>query len=115
LITYKDVSEIFADYGKNMTNQMQHMIDKSLAKSFKILNISADSPDTHVNQHASNSSATHFPLENPQFGMPLKYFAHQTPLVKATFPSKEKPKSSIVLRLAMVEPIISIPSLVTNS
>jgi hypothetical protein len=43
------------------------MIEESLAKYFKNLNQSSDSLVAHVNQHASNSLATHVPLENTQF------------------------------------------------
>jgi hypothetical protein len=57
-VAYEDVSSMFVDYNKNMKNQMQQKIEKSLAKSFKFLNISSDSHITHTNQHASNSSVT---------------------------------------------------------
>jgi hypothetical protein len=44
-IIYKEVSNMFVDYGKTMKNQMQQMIERGLAKYFKILNISSDSPN----------------------------------------------------------------------
>jgi hypothetical protein len=57
-ITYENVFGMFANYGKTMKTQMQHMIEEGLAKSFRNLNISFDSPTTRVGQHTSNSSAT---------------------------------------------------------
>jgi hypothetical protein len=52
-VTYENVFGMFADYGKTMKSQMQHMIEEGLAKSFRNLNISSDCPTTHVGQHTS--------------------------------------------------------------
>jgi hypothetical protein len=41
------------------------MVEESLAKSFKILNISYDSHIAFANQNATNSLATQVAFENP--------------------------------------------------
>jgi hypothetical protein len=91
------------------------MIEVGLAKSFKNVNISSDSPTTHVNQHASNSSAAHVPLENPQCNMSLNYFSNQAHSARTTFLNKEKSKTAIVLSQPMVKPITSISSSATTN
>jgi hypothetical protein len=77
------------------------------------LNISPSSPIAYVNQHASNSSATHVPLENPQFGMSLNYFRSQTASASNTFPPK--PKSEMLLNPPMIGPLNSFPSSAATS
>jgi hypothetical protein len=73
-VTYEDVSDMFVDCSKTMKNQVQQMIKEGLTKSVNNLNISSNSHVIHVNQHASNPSATHVPLENPQYGMLSNYY-----------------------------------------
>jgi hypothetical protein len=56
-----------------------------------------------MNQHASNSLATHVPLESTQFNMPLNYFSSQAPSARDNFLDKEVPKSEMVFSLPMVQ------------
>jgi hypothetical protein len=56
-----------------------------------------------MNQHASNSSVTHVPLESTQFNMSLNYFPSQPPSARDTFLDKEVPKSEMVFSLPMVQ------------
>jgi hypothetical protein len=67
------------------------------------MNISSYSPVAPMNQHASNSSATHVPLEGTQFNMPLNYFPLQAHSARDTFLDKEVPKSEMVSSLPMVQ------------
>jgi hypothetical protein len=75
-ISFEDVSNMLVDHSKNVSNQMECMIQDGVAKSLKMLNISSDLLTTHANQHALSSSALHVPLENPQFGMLMNYMGH---------------------------------------
>jgi hypothetical protein len=57
----------------------------------------------HMNHHASNSSATHVPLESTHFNMSLNYFPSQAPLTRDTFLDKEVSKSEMVFSLPMIQ------------
>jgi hypothetical protein len=114
MVFYEDVSNMFVDHGKDMRNLMQQMIEESLAMPFKNLNISSHSPTAHVNQHASNSSATHVPLKNLQFGMSLNYLPSQAPSARNIFLERQKMESAMVLSSPVVEPINSFPSLASS-
>jgi hypothetical protein len=77
-------------------------MEKIIDKSFRKLNISSNSLVAHMNQYASNSSATHNPLESTQFNMSLNYFPSQTLSARDTFLDKEVLKSEMVFSLPMV-------------
>jgi hypothetical protein len=70
-VTREVLSNMLVDHNKTMMSQMQQTMEESIDKFFRKLNISSNSPVAHLNQHASNSSATHVPLENTQFNMSL--------------------------------------------
>jgi hypothetical protein len=78
------------------------------------MKISSYSHIAHISQHALNSSATHIPLENSQFGMLLNYFPREAPSARNTFLDKEKLESAMVLSQPLVEPINSFPGSATN-
>jgi hypothetical protein len=78
-------------------------MEKIIDKSFRKLNISSNSLVAHMNQYASNSSATHIPLESTQFNMSLNYFPSQTLSARDTFLDKEVLKSEMVFSLPMVQ------------
>jgi hypothetical protein len=90
------------DHNKTMMSQVQQTMEEGIDKFFRKLNISY-SPVAHMNQHATNSSATHVPLESTQFNMSLNYFSSQAYLARDTFLDKEVPKSEMVFSLPMVQ------------
>jgi hypothetical protein len=60
---------------EKMKSHMQQMIVESMAKSFKILNISYDSSVAYANQHAPNSSAMHVPLQKSPIWHVIELFS----------------------------------------
>jgi hypothetical protein len=96
-------SNMLVGHNKTMMSQMQQKMEESIDKFFRKLNISSNSLVAHMNQHASNLSATHAPLESTQFNMPLNYFPSQAPSARDTFLDKEVPKSEMVFSLPMVQ------------
>jgi galactitol-specific phosphotransferase system IIB component len=65
--------------------QMQQMMEESIDKFFRKLNISFDSLVAHVDQRISNSSTTHVSVENTQFNISLNYFPSQAPSARNIF------------------------------
>jgi hypothetical protein len=91
------------DHNKTMMSQVQQTMEEGIDKFFRKLNISSNSPVAHMNQHATNSSATHVPLESTQFNMSLNYFSNHAPSARDTFLDKEVPKSEVVFSVPMVQ------------
>jgi hypothetical protein len=100
-VTHEVLSNMLVDHNKTMISQMQQTMEEGIDRFFRKLNISSNSLVAHMNHHASNSSATHVPLESTQFNMSLNYFPSQAPLPRDTFLDKEVPKSEMVFSLLM--------------
>jgi hypothetical protein len=85
-VTHEVLSNMLVDHNKTMISQMQQTMEVGIDRFFRKLNISFNSPVAHMNHHASNSSATHVPLESTQFNTSLNYFpskaARDTFLIK---------------------------------
>jgi hypothetical protein len=94
---------MLVDHNKTMISQMQQTMEEGIDRFFRKLNISSNSPIAHMNHHASNSSATHVPLESTHFNMSLNYFPSQAPSTRDTFLDKEVPKSEMFFSLPMVQ------------
>jgi hypothetical protein len=73
-VTHEVLSNMLVDHNKTMISQMQQTMEEGIDRFFRMLNISSNSPVAHMNHHASNSLATHVPLESTQFNMLLNYF-----------------------------------------
>jgi hypothetical protein len=101
-VTREVLSNMLVDHNKTMMSEMHQTMDESIDKFFRKMNVSSNSPISHMNHHASNSSGTHVPLENTQFNMSLNYFHSQAPSTRDTFLDKEVLKSEMVFSLPMV-------------
>jgi hypothetical protein len=102
-VTREVLSNMLVDHNKTMISQMQQTMEEGIDRFFRKLNISSNSPVAHMNHHASNSSATHVPLESTHFNMSLNYFPSLAPSTRDTFLKKEVPKSEMVFSLPMVQ------------
>jgi hypothetical protein len=102
-VTHEVLSNMLVDHNKTMISQMQQTMEEGIDRFFRKLNISSNSLVAHMNHHASNSSATHVPLESTQFNMLLNYFPSQAPSARDTFLDKKVPKSEMVFSLPMVQ------------
>jgi hypothetical protein len=102
-VTREVLSDMLVDHNKTMISQMQQTMEEGIDRFFRKLNISSNSPIAHMNHRASNSSATHVPLESTHFNMTLSYFPSQAPSTRDTFLDKEVPKSEMIFSLPMVQ------------
>jgi hypothetical protein len=96
------LSNMLVDHNKTMISQMQQTMEEAIHRFFRKLNISYNSPIAHMNHHASNSFATHVPLEITKFNMSLNYFPSQAPSARDTFLDIEVLRSETVFSLPVV-------------
>jgi hypothetical protein len=87
-------------------------MEEGIDRFFRKLNISSNSHVAHMNHHASNSLATHVPLESTQFNMSLNYFPSTAPSARDTFLDKEVPKSETFFSLPLLQhaSMLSMPN-----
>jgi hypothetical protein len=112
-VTPENVTGMFNDHTKHLTNHLHYMLENSLVKIFKTLNPSADSGSVFGTPQAPSSSAHHEVLKNPPYDMPKNFTPSQAPLVMNTLPLR--PETAMVNSPPIVEPLNSIPSSATTS
>jgi hypothetical protein len=77
-VTVNDLTTVMDSFHLSMIENMQNMVDKSLGKRVEgDDNIASSSKTVAPQTPPINLSATQ--TINPQYGMPLKYFAGQSP------------------------------------
>jgi hypothetical protein len=115
-VTVNDLTTVMDSFRLSMIKNMQNAADKSLGKRLEEgSNVASGSKTVAPQTPSINASATG--TVNPQFGMPLNYFAGQTPpppygqnrSVRALGPTGQTGPGVMVPYPSFPEPIVTIP------
>jgi hypothetical protein len=89
------------------------MLEDGLVNIFTTLSTTSDTYSIHGNAQAPSPSAPYKPLGNHSYGMPKSFMPSQMPPAVSTL--SPRPETAVFMSPPLVEPLNSIPSLITQS